>query len=125
MVREESPHSAARIRQQHRAFHTAFMFVFISLVHAVAEFYNHESKHVWRKHLAARLLQLHLNQHELLNEVSFLFAAVRGCSFPSLPPFSPLLTVPRVCAAFLLPATHGDGRGANHRGGRDDAEALD
>ena len=36
---------------------------------AVREFYSHEAKHEWRTLLAARLLQLHRNEHELLDEV--------------------------------------------------------
>jgi len=38
---------------------------------AVREFYSHEAKHEWRTLLAARLLQLHRNEHELLDEVGF------------------------------------------------------
>ena len=80
-----------------------------SLVHVVDNFYNHESKHEWRKHLAARLLQLHLSQHELLNEVSEGFSAraqIFGSSLPpalspNITPFFTLLTLPYVCACLL------------------------
>jgi len=43
----------------------------------VGDFFNNESKHEWRKHLAARLLQLHLAQHELLNELLTAMADVQ------------------------------------------------